>query len=248
MADTDNKQVMSRRNTVLERLKNRYPDKDFSDEESIYGQISDDYDGYDRDIAGFQEREKVLLDLFDKNPKAAQFITDMAKGKDPWLAVIERLGIDGITELMNDPEKKAEYAAKNEEYVANVAKNKELDEEYDRNNAESAMLIDKVQQERGLSDDVRDKMVATIKRIAQDAIIGKIAPETIDMVLNAITHDADVDNARSEGMVAGKNAKIEERLRKPSEGDGLPVSGGSSVAPARNRGGFNIFDEARGAE
>ena len=39
MAEVENKQVKSRRDAMLERLKGRYPDKDFADDESIYGQI-----------------------------------------------------------------------------------------------------------------------------------------------------------------------------------------------------------------
>lgn len=247
MAEVENKQVTSKRDTMLERLKSRYPDKDFADDEVVYGQIVDDYDTFDADLAGYKERESTLVDLFNKNPKAAQFITDMAKGNDPWLAVIERLGIDGVMDIMNDPEKKAEYAAANEKYVADVAKSKEIDEEREKNKVESSALLDKVQGEKGFSDDIRNEIAATIGRITQDAVMGIVTQETIDMVLAAITHDADVENARSEGVVAGKNAKIDEKLRTVGEGDGMPMNGNGNATPAQKPTGYNIFDEARGA-
>ena len=247
MAEVENKQVMSKRDAMLERLKNRYPDKEFADDEAMYGQISDDFDQYDNDLNGYKEREASLVELFDKNPKAAQFVTDMAKGTDPWLAVIERLGIDGVMDLMNDPSKKAEYAAKNEEYIANVEKEKALAEEYEANKLETAALLDKIQAERALSDEMRDEVAAKIMRIAQDAIIGKVTRETVDMVLAALQHDADVENARSEGMLAGRNAKIDEKLRKREGGDGMPGMAADASPAPRRRGGFSLFDEARGA-
>ena len=42
-----NEQVKGKRELLTERLRNKYPEKDFSDEENLFGQISDDYDDYD---------------------------------------------------------------------------------------------------------------------------------------------------------------------------------------------------------
>ena len=68
------------------------------------------------------------------------------------------------------------------------------------------------------------------------------------MALKAINHDADVAVANQEGLVQGKNTKVEEKLRTKKEGDGVPVSvAGGNNAPIRQKG-YNIFDEARGAE
>ena len=43
----DNNEVKSRRDQHLDRLRSKYPDKKFEDDEEIYGQISDDYDTYE---------------------------------------------------------------------------------------------------------------------------------------------------------------------------------------------------------
>ena len=42
MEDPKNEQVKSKRDSFLERLKGKYPDKQFVDEEEIYGAINDD--------------------------------------------------------------------------------------------------------------------------------------------------------------------------------------------------------------
>ncbi|MDO5751335.1 MAG: hypothetical protein Q4P78_09125, partial [Rothia sp. (in: high G+C Gram-positive bacteria)] len=161
-----------------------------------------------------------------------------------WLAVIERLGIDGITDLLNDPDKREAYAEANKKYVESVAKSKELEQEYEKNLAESLALIDKLQKERGLSDETIDAAVELVMRIANEALVGKFTSETIDMALKAVNHDADMANAEMEGETRGKNARIEEKLRKPVQGDGTPHLSGSHNAPTRKNTRASIFDIA----
>jgi len=238
----------TKRDQFGERLKKKYPDRQFADDEALFGQIDEDYADYDNQLNQYKEREGKLTDLFAKDPRSAQFITDMAQGKDPWIAVIERLGIDGINDIMNDPSKKNEFAEANKKYVERIAKEKAFKEEYDKNLAESIQTIDRVQQERQLGEETVNAAVEFIRRISEEAIAGKITAETLDMALNAVNHDADVANARTEGTVAGRNAKIDEQLRKPQAGDGQPNLAGSNNTPARSnreRSMFDLADEAR---
>lgn len=251
MAETQTplEQPKSKREQFLERLKKKYPEVDFEDDDSVFGKVGEDYDEHENQLNQYKEREGRITDLFSKDPRSAQFIIDIAKGKDPWVAIIERLGIDGITDIMNDPTKQEEYAKANEAYVQRLAKEKTLEEEYQKNFAESMDLLERIQQERKLGDDTIDAAMELIIRIANEAIVGKFTEETIGMALNAITHDADVENANSEGVIAGRNAKIEEKVRKPKAGDGIPHLAGSNNNPEPMRTkGESIFDIARSAQ
>lgn len=237
----------SKRDLLGERLKQKYPDREYVDDEALFGQINDDYEQYDNELNAYKEREGRITDLFSSNPMSAQFITDMAKGEDPWIAVVERMGIDGITELLNDPSKREKYAEANKKYLQRVAKEKELEEEYQNNLAESLGLLERIQQERGLGDETMDAAYNLINRISHEAIIGKFTEDTVDMALKAVTHDASMENARSEGIAAGRNEKIEEKLRKPKAGDGTPNLAGSNNAPSRKTSEGSMFDLARDA-
>lgn len=237
----------SKKDLIGERLKKRYPDKEYPDDESMFGQIDEDYEDYENQLNGYRDRESRLNDLLTKDPKSAQFLTDLAKGNDPWLAVIERLGIDGITDLMNDPSKQSEYAEANKKYVERIAKEKSLEEEYERNFSESMALLDEIQRESNLSDDIMDAAYDLVVKIAHEAILGKFTRETIDMALNAINHDADVENARTEGTIAGRNAKIAEKLRKRDGGDGVPVLGGKNNGGSQGKRNLTVFDYAEAA-
>lgn len=239
----------SRRDKFGERLKKKYPDREYADDEELFGQIDDDYNDYENQINGYKERESRITGLFAKDPQSAQFMADMANGEDPFIKVIERLGIDGVTDLLNDPSKKEKYVEANAKYLERVAKSKELDELYEKNFAEFLGMLEQMKQERNLSDETIDAAYDLIKKITNDAVVGKITPETMDMALNAINHDADVAKARTEGNIAGRNTKIEEKLRKPKTGDGTPNLAGSNNSPtSQSKRPMNIFDYADAAK
>ena len=50
----NNTEVKSNRERYTERLKAKYPDREFADDEALFGQINDDYDGYDKELSGLQ--------------------------------------------------------------------------------------------------------------------------------------------------------------------------------------------------
>jgi hypothetical protein len=238
MAENEVKKSM--RDMFAERLRSRYPDREFADDEAMYGQAGEDYDEYERQLNGYRESERKLTDMFDKDPRSAQFIADMARGEDPWIAVIKRVGSDGIIELINDPAKQEAYAAANKEYAERVAKEKQLEAEYNANMAESQRIREELDALYG--EATVDAALAVIDQMSKDALMGKVTKEAIEMAMKIVNHDADIANARSEGEVAGRNAKIVEQQRRRSEGDGMPVLGGSSAAPAQpKKKGF--FDD-----
>ena len=243
----EEKQVKSRRDQFGERLKKKYPDREYADDEALFGQINDDYDEYDNRLSGYEERERKLTDMLANDPHSAQFITDMAQGKDPWASLINRIGIDGVKEMLDDPAKMEEFSKSNKEYVDRMAKQKGLEEEWEKNMKTTLSMLEQKQQELGLTDEQIDQAADLIKEITNDAVIGIIKPETIDMVLKAINHDADIAAASEEGEIRGKNAKAEATLRRPKRGDGTPTLAGANNAPAPARQKDSIFDIADGA-
>ena len=102
------------------------------------------------------------------------------------------------------------------------------------------------QEQQGLSDEEVDEVMNRIISVVNDGVMGKFAPETIDLFMKGINHDNDVAIASEEGEVAGRNARIEEQLRKSRKGDGTQPPGGRNGEGSRpNRG--TIFDLAQEA-
>lgn len=219
MEKGDNSQVKSKRDILNERLHGKYPDKDFSDDEAFYGQISDDFDDYDKKLGDYKEREKAFSDMFTSDPRSASFITDWRKGEDPTIGLIRRFGTE-IKDAIDDPEMQEKIAAANKEYIERLEQSKKLDEEYQKNISETLSYLDQMAKDGKMQESEIDDAMELLTGIVHDGIVGKFTPETIDMAVKAIKHDADVEDADHAGEVRGRNAKIEEKLRKRNKGDG----------------------------
>lgn len=256
MAETEI--VKSKRDMTLDRLRDRYPDERFDDDEQLFGRINDDYDQYDNELAGYRERESKFSDLFTSDPRSARLMLDWKDGDDPAVALIRLYGQD-IKDAIDDPERQEAIAEANKEYMERVAKEKEYEEEYTANLAQSLTLLEKIQEEKGLSDEQVDGAMAWFIGVVKDAMMGKFLPETIDMVIKAQNYDNDVAQAEAEGEVRGKNTKVKETLRKPNRGDGTAQldgkNGGGSIRSVMpdlgaierfGDGNMNIFE--RGGE
>ncbi|MCQ2219995.1 MAG: hypothetical protein MJZ12_01305 [Prevotella sp.] len=248
MATGDNNQVKSKRDSFMERMKGKYPDRAFADDEEIFGQISDDYDGYDKELMGYKEREKAFSDMFTSDPRSAAFLMQWKNGGDPSVELIRQYGKDGIEAAINDPEKLEEIAAADKEYVERVAKEKEYEALYQKNIHESLGLLRRLSEEKGISDDKIDDAWELLKKIVHDGVIGIFTEETVDLALKALSHDEDVNNAGHEGEVRGKNAKINETLRKKEQGDGLAPLNSKIVSGGEKKRNMNIFDFAEAAK
>jgi len=247
MADIETKPVSANRQKAYERMAKKYPDKNFDDEDVFFGAINDDYDGVVAENNGYKEREKAFSDMFSSDPRSAAFLTNWRKGEDPAVQLVRQFGTE-IKDAIDDPDRQEQIAAANKEYVERIAKEKELDDVYQKNLEASLKYLDEFQQKNGLSDEEIDQTMEFLVGIVKDGILGKFSPESIDMARKAITHDADVTTASQEGEVRGKNTKVEEKLRKQEKGDGTKqLDGqngkGGSHKPTRSLGVLDNFDD-----
>lgn len=236
------KGVKSNRDRYSERLKEKYPDKEFADDEALFAQINDDYDRYDKELSDYKGREKALADLFASNPRSAAFLTDWRNGEDPIVGLIRKFG-DDFKSALEDPEKQEALAAANKEYAERIAQEDKFEALYQKNIAETNEMLEMMQREDGLSDDDIDRAMEFLIGIMKDGILGKFTRDSILMALKAINHDSDVEYAEREGEVRGRNTKIKEQLRKGKRGDGTAdlsgKNGGPSVRSERDLGAID---------
>jgi hypothetical protein len=230
----ENSTVKSNREKFTERMKTKYPDREFSDDDALFGQINDDYDNYDKDAAGYQEREKAFSDLFTSDPRSAAFLTSWRKGGNPAIELVRLFGDDFVEEL-KDPKKQEELAKASQEYAERVAKEKDFDEQYQRNLEETLATLKSIQEEEGKSDEEIDQAMEFLITIMKDGILGKFSRESINMAFKAINHDSHVEEAAHEGEVKGRNTKIEEKLRKASRSDGTANLDGKNGGGGQSR-------------
>ena len=244
---SENTRVMNNRERYTERLKKKYPDRIFDDDEALFEQINNDYDEYDAELDEYKKNEKALSDMFVSNPKSATFFTRWSKGDDPVEVLIKLYG-DDFRDALDDPEKLERITEANKEFAEKVAKEKEYEDAYNKNIEETKKNIDIVKSQEGLSDEDIDKAMEFLIGVMTDGILGKFSVETITLAIKAINHDDDVAMADREGEVRGRNEKIVERIKKSEQGDGITNLSGAGAPIPMEKKKKSIFDLAREAK
>ena len=143
MEDPKNEQVKSKRDSFLERLKGKYPDKEFADDEEIYGAINDDYDNYDNELKRLKDDESKIMEMFSADPRTATlFQTAAAKG-DVITKFVSLFGPE-IADAYEDPEKMEEISKAGQEYLDRIAQSRDLEEQYNKNIQKSVEDIEQL--------------------------------------------------------------------------------------------------------
>ncbi|MBE6300183.1 MAG: hypothetical protein E7083_07655 [Bacteroidales bacterium] len=244
---SENTKVVNNKDRYTERLKKRYPDRNFDDDEALFEQANNDYDNYDTELEGYRTNEKALSELFVSDPKSAAFVTRWSKGADPVAVLIELYG-DDFRDALEDPQKLKSITEANKKFAEKVAKEKEYEEVHNKNIEETKKNIDIVKKQEGLDDEDIDKVMEFLIGVMTDGILGKFSIETITMGLKAINHDEDVAMADREGEVRGRNEKIIDKIKKTAPSDGITnLSGGGAPAPMERKR-KSIFDLAKEAK
>lgn len=114
------------------------------------------------------------------------------------------------------------------------------------NMAESLQLMRGFAAGRGLSSETLDSVLLSLFRLTRDTAQGIVNIENIEKLLKALTYDHDMANARYEGEIAGRNARIEIEMRKTTDSDGVPRMSGKSTSGSSSLPG-SIFDLVRSA-
>ena len=145
--------------------------------------------------------------------------------------------------MFENPQYKEALAEAQQKYVDKMARNKELEDEYDKNIADSLDKLSAYQEKNGLSDEQVDKIFEFLWNLAQNSILGKYDEASFDIARKALDYDTDVQNARTEGEVAGRNAKINAKMAS-TKGDGMPDVQGANNSPVEKVRKGSIFDLA----
>jgi hypothetical protein len=230
------------------RLAKKYPDRNFNDDEELAEQIGKDYDDTDKQLASYKDSEGKLSKMLASDPRSAIFLQAFAKGENPVSVLVEQFG-DEFMDYLDDPEHQEEIAEAHKKYLERVANESRLEEEYKQNLNASLEAIDEAQKQNGWTDEYVNEGIKTLYDLLNDAIMGKIDPQTITLLNNGTNYDADMAQTGEEGYVRGRNAKIEEQLRKNRGGDGAPHLAGGGKTPIgapKPKKPTSIFDVAAG--
>lgn len=248
MEAIENEKVMSSRDKLRDRYAKRYPERDFggeNSESSIDDEIIAELEGYDAEIQGYRDNDKKIKDLFNSDPRSGRFLVSWAAGGgNPIQYILDIFGPD-IQEALQSEEGRAKIVESTNAYLERKAQEEAGEAERMANYEQSINDLAAFADEKGLSEEQAIAIFEKINQIGFDVIEGRYTREAYEMAYNAMNYDTDVETARKEGEVAGKNKKIEERLAKVEKPLDMPPSvGGQGAAvpePTPKKKKTNMF-------
>lgn len=241
MEMAENQTLTSSRDKLRNRLSQRYPDRQFTGQDGIDAQdVMDDsleemFGEYESRENEYNENSRRLNDLFASDPRIGALFMRWAEGGNIMEYLIEDFG-DEFLDALASEEGKQKFLDSHTKWLDRVRRNKAADEEAEANFKKSVETLRAFQREHNLTDEQTIAVFNKIYQIGVDMVRGIYATESFDLALKAINHDSDVATAKAEGELAGKNAKIREKIRSGAEMQrNLPPSlgGQGSAVPER---------------
>lgn len=231
--------VKSRRDTFRENFASRHPDVNMDDEEAYYAALDDEYNLRDEELRRNRENNEKLNNMFLENPNAAYFMNDLLDGKKQMgVALMEQFG-ELFKDAVNDPspENVKAFADALDAHAKQIKKNDELQAQFEQNIDASETTIEDWAKQHNATPEQIDAIREFINQQFGNLIVGIISPEMLDFAFKGLNYDKDVAAAEESGQAAGRNQRIQEKIRK-GKGDGMPMIAGGRQARARKDDSF----------
>ena len=198
MEQTENKEVKSKRDSFMERIKGKRPDLNYEDEDAFYGAIDDDYAEAEAYKSKMEEGNKKVTDFMNANPRNAQLFMDIMNGKDLAVCMLENYG-DDFREALENPELSEKIAEANKSYQEKILKSREMEEAASANLTTSMDALTEAQNSVGADDEMAGKVFEAYCAMVNDAILNKVSKETWVMFFKALGYDTDIEDAKATG-------------------------------------------------
>lgn len=240
MEKSENQEVKKSRELLKSRLSKRFPERKFVGEDgndaqdAIDDSLEEMINEYESTASEHKAHSKRLTDLFYGDPRAAKLFMNWASGGNLMENLIETYG-DDFRNALDSEEGRGKFIDAHNRWMEKVAKDNEANKEADENFAQSIKTLDAFQQKHNLSDEDAIAVFDKVHKMYSDAVRGIYSEESFLMALNAINHDSDVASARVEGEIAGRNAKIKEKVKSGDDMKLPPSLSGQGAAIRESR-------------
>lgn len=233
MQKTENQNNKPTRALLIERMQGMYPERSFAAENGADGEFSQDaleqalMDALD-EYANYQGKNKELHELLMGDPRSIAFVTKWMESGDPRAALVEVFG-DDLSELATE-EGRGQFSENLKVWREKRDADDKLDQEAAANLEVTFNELDSWRQSKGLSEEEAVEVFMRLSAVAMGGLMNKYSADDFDMAYKAMRFDNAVSDARREGEVAGRNARIEEnKARRKAIGSMPPTLSGQGV-------------------
>jgi hypothetical protein len=211
------------------RIKNAYPDQDFTDDEAYFQKANEQFDKLEQ----FIDANEILNNMFEADPVILDVLRDFTKGASFRQAIALHFSPEELMPQPGDPDEEGwkNNSAEREKKLADTRASREQFEKSRSENEEFTTKEIRVFAEKNnISPDKAEEELSKIGEVLDEAYSGRISSNLLQTIYQGIKHDSDVETAMSTGQIAGRNEKIIAQKQEKSMGDGLPVIKGNDKA------------------
>lgn len=216
------------------------PDVDFEDKEARYERM-----GRDREeLRNLRSSGKKLSGILNKHRWIGAMLQDGEENPLVWMA---KNGID-IRAALEDPEVMQQVTDAINGWTQRQADGEAAEKAKDAALARSVEQLDAVQQEFGLSDEQKNRMLEYFwDEVWLPAWSGEVSKDVWTAILHAMNYDQDMKNAREEAAMQARNEKHTNKLKTFDEQQ-VPPSfsqgrGQSAAKKQKKKSASMDFDE-----
>lgn len=239
----------SNRDAFMNRFRERYEDVDSDDEEAFYGKLGEEMDRLDKsdkDLKDFSE-------LIGRDPRTVGFLMVLKRGENPVNYLLEHYGED-FRAALEDESKAEEFAEAVSKHIEKVSKDASLREEAEKNLQGMLDDLEAAQEEGTFSDEQAVEAYEFL--YGEGGLLDRVIKNAVTkddwlMLMKASDYDrmkqtgeAEAEEARREGEIAGRNATIDMNKRKRTQASRMPSNpgGGSAVSPKPKDKGLEVLE------
>ena len=217
----------SGRDKLVERLRSYNPEGVYDEDEALYEGVGSMLDDRDNSLSEMRGKMDELAGVFKRSPQVASFFVDMVDGKGIYESLSRNFGPDLMAAIEGDDEVRAEYDNGLAEWQAAADERDARNSTFKTNSDQTMADYEAWLAEEGYTPEERAELEAEMVAISNAMGEGKFM-DFVRALNRSRRYDRDIENARSEGEIRGRNARIAEERTLPKEGDGLPNMRGAA--------------------
>lgn len=211
----------SGRDKLVERLRTYNPEGVYDEDEALYEGVGSMLDERDNSLSEMRGKIDELAGVFKRSPQVASFFVDMVDGKGIYESLSRNFGPDLMAAIEGDDEARTEYDNGLAEWQAAAEEREARNNTFKTNSDQTMADYEAWLAEEGYTPEERAELEAEMLAISNAMGEGKFM-DFVRALNRSRRYDRDIENARSEGEIRGRNARIAEERTLPKEGDGLP--------------------------
>lgn len=235
-----------------EKIKARYADANPQSEED-WMELEDKYaEDVEGELSKFKDADMTIQEAMTAYPEFGQLLNDIFVNHLPIrVAIAKNFSQEDLIPSEGD-EDYPDYNTVLSERKKKLEEQSAIDAEIESNVAKSLEDIDAYAKEKGYSEDRKQNLIDFVNNTFQDLLMKRIDRKVIMAFDKAMNYDKDIEDAKAQAEIAGKNAAIDVKKAQANEmTDGIPnvaAKGGSikEVMPSQAARIFKGVGERKG--